>query len=115
MEQTKKLLATLSLEGPVRMNLKPERVQELLLKLPGWRLREDGSRLGLESARQFTSPGAASSFAALACRLATQRRQPVDVKLAGGKVVVKLQGHPLRGCTGGITTAVFKLAGLIGI
>jgi hypothetical protein len=111
MEQTKKVLATLSVEGPVRMNLKPERVQELLLGLPGWRLREDG----LECARQFTSPGAAGSFAAMACRLAAQRRQPVGVKLAGGKVVVKLQGHPFHGCVGGITGPVFTLAGLIGI
>jgi pterin-4a-carbinolamine dehydratase len=111
MEQTKKVLAMLSGEGPVRMNLKPERVQELLLGLPGWRLREDG----LESARQFTSRGAASSFAAMACRLATQQRQPVGIKLAGGKVVVKLQGHPFHGCVGGITSAVFKLAGLIGV
>jgi pterin-4a-carbinolamine dehydratase len=112
MEQTTKTQMATVGEGPVRMNLKPERVQQLLGGLPGWRLREDGS--GLESARQFTSPGAAGSFAALACRLATQRRQPVKIDLSGGKVVVKLQGHPARGCAGGLTSKVFTLAGLIG-
>ena len=112
MEQTTETQVTMSGEGPVRMNLKPERVQELLVGLPGWKLRGDGR--GLESVRRFTHPGAAGSFAALACRLATVRRQPVKVHLSGGEVVVTLQGHPVRGCTGGLTSKVFTLAGLIG-
>ena len=112
MEQVTKPQMTMIGEGPVRMNLKPERVQLLLAGLPGWRLREDGG--GLESARQFTNPGAASSFAAMACRLAALSGQPVKVDLAGGKVVVKLQGLPARGCAGGLTGPVFALAGLIG-
>ena len=98
--------------GPVRMELKPERIQQHLLALPGWKLQRDGR--GIESARQFTSPQGAGTFAALACRLATQRRQPVKVRLAGENIVVTLPGHPVRGCTGGLTDAVFKLAGLIG-
>lgn len=110
MEQMTKPQMTMIGEFPVRMNLKPERVQQLLAALPGWRLREDG----LESERQFTHPGAASSFAALACRLAALRGQPVKVDLSGAKVVVKLQGLPARGCAGGLTGPVFALAGLIG-
>ena len=112
MEQMTKPQMTMIGEGPVRMNLKPERVQLLLAKLPGWKLRGDGG--GLESERQFTNPGAASSFAAMACRLAALRGQPVKVDLSGGKVVVKLQGLPARGCAGGLTGPVFTLAGLIG-
>jgi pterin-4a-carbinolamine dehydratase len=112
MEQMTKPQMTTVGEGPVRMNLKPERVQLLLARLPGWKLREDGG--GLESERRFTSPGAASSFAAMACRLASLRGQPVKVDLAGGQVVVKLRGLPARGCAGGLTGPVFTLAGLIG-
>ena len=99
-------------EPQVRTKLKPERVQQLLLGLPGWSLRKDGG--GLESVRRFTSPGAAGAFAALACRLATVRRQPVKVAVLGGEVAVTLQGHPVRGCAGGLTSEVFVLAGLIG-
>jgi hypothetical protein len=99
-------------EVPVRMNLKPERVQQLLLGVPSWRLREDGR--GLETLRRFSHPGAASTFAAQACRLAMMRRQPVMVKLWEGDVVVTLHGNPVRGCTGGLTEPVFHLAGLIG-
>jgi hypothetical protein len=99
-------------EGPVRMNLKPERVQQLLLGVPSWKLREDGR--GIETLRRFSHPGAASTFAAQACRLAMLRRQPVSVKLWGGEVVVTLHGCPARGCTGGLTEPVFHLAGLIG-
>ena len=112
MEQRKNVQVMSSVEFPVRMYLKPERVQQLLLALPGWKLRGDGG--GLETNRRFTSAGAAGSFAALACRLATQRRQPVKVNLSGGDVVVTLHGHPPRGCCGGLTEQVFHLAGLIG-
>ena len=99
-------------EIPVRMNLKPERVQQLLLGVPSWRLRKDGR--GLETLRRFSHPGAASTFAAQACRLAVLHRQSVMVKLWEGDVVVSVHGHPVRGCTGGLTEPVFKLAGLIG-
>ena len=99
-------------ETPVRMNLKPERVQELLLRVPGWRLRADG--VGLETHRKFSLPGAASTFASQACRLAMLRRQPVMVKLWGGEVVVTLHGYPAHGCVGGLTEKVFELATLIG-
>jgi pterin-4a-carbinolamine dehydratase len=98
--------------GPVRMDLKPERVQQLLLALPGWKLREDGR--AIVTARKFTSAQTAGAFGALACRLATQQRQPVAVRLMGEQIVITLPGHPLRGCAGGLTGPVFKLAGLIG-
>ncbi len=112
MEQMTKPQLTAIGEGLVNVNLKPERVQLLLAGLPGWKLRGDGG--GLESERRFTNPGAASSFAAMACRLAALRGQPVKVDLSGAKVVVKLQGLPARGCAGGLTGPVFTLAGLIG-
>ncbi|MFL6199476.1 MAG: hypothetical protein ACJ76J_09890 [Thermoanaerobaculia bacterium] len=112
MEQTMSVRVMSMGEGPVRMNLKPERVQQLLLGVPGWKLLAEGR--GLETVRKFTSPGAASAFAAQACRLATLRRQPVKVRLWGEDVVITLHGHRSRGCVGGVTEKVFELAGLIG-
>ena len=94
------------------MELKPERVQEALRKLPSWKLSQDG--LGIESTRRFATSQRASSFAAYSCRLASKLGQPVKVDLMGEQVVVSLKGHPVRGCIGGLTNPVFKLADLIG-
>lgn len=96
----------------VVMRLKPERVQEYLAKLPGWRLRQDGG--GIENVRSFNSPKAARAFVGHVCKLAEIRRQPVNVRLAGKQVAITLQGHPAKGCVGGINGAVFNLAGKIG-
>jgi pterin-4a-carbinolamine dehydratase len=112
MEQRTNVQVMAIWEGPVKMNLKPERVQELLLKVPGWRLRADGR--GLESHRRFSHPGAASTWAAQACRLAALRNQPVMVKLWKREVVLTLHGYPAHGCVGGLTEKVFDLAALIG-
>lgn len=101
-----------AVELPVRMELKPERVQEALEKLPSWRLDEKGA--GIESARRFATIQGAYAFAAYSCRLASKLRQPVKVDLMGEEVTVTLPGHPVRGCTGGLTSVVFRLADLIG-
>ena len=96
---------------PVKLQLKPERIQELLRGLPGWRL----GRQGLVCAREAASGAAAiRGYVNRVTRLATLRKQPVTIVIAPGEVVVTLPGHPARGCAGGITEAVFKLAGLIG-
>lgn len=44
------------------------------------------------------------------------RKESVDGQHAegGSKVAVTLTGHAVRGCTGGLTDAVFHLAELIG-
>jgi len=96
----------------VVMRLKPERVQQLLDGLPGWRLRQDGS--GIENVRSFNNPKAARAFVGHVCKLAEIRRQPVNVRLAGKQVSITLQGHPAKGCVGGINGAVFNLASQIG-
>lgn len=100
------------MEKAVRMDLKPERVQEALERLPSWRLSEDG--LAIESERRFASNQRTSSFAGYACRLASRLGQPVKIHVADKTVVVTLAGHPVRGCTGGLTNPVFRLADLIG-
>lgn len=97
---------------PVRMDLKPERIQQVLARLPGWALRTDGR--AIVRVRLFTTEQRAGSFARNACWLATKLHQPATVSLAGTKVTITLTGHPVRGCTGGFTNAVFNLADLIG-
>ena len=97
---------------PVRMDLKPERIQQALVMLPAWRLRQDGR--AIESERKFASGTRATSFAGLACRLANKMGQPVRIDVTGNNVLVTLTGHPARGCAGGLTGPVFKLADLIG-
>lgn len=99
-------------DGPVRMDLKPERVQQMLERLPGWELHPSGR--AIQRVRLFTTEQGAGRFALEACSLANKQNQPVAVRLKGKEVTVALTGHPVRGCTGGLTDAVFKLADLIG-
>ena len=111
MEEMKEPLF-LPMDAPVRMDLKPERVQQLLERLPGWALYREGRAIVRK--RLFTKAQRARSFARKACWLAGELNQPVAVRLAGNEVTVALTGHPVRGCTGGLTDAVFHLADLIG-
>ena len=97
---------------PERMHLKPERVQQLLRELPGWSLGAGGN--AIERSRQFTSVAEAAEFVGIAGKLAASQRQPVTIALAGRNVSLALTGHPLKGCTGGLTHPVFRLAGMLG-
>lgn len=110
MDKTEQLVADVAM--PEKMYLKAERVQEALLRLPSWKLRQEG--LGIETTRRFAARQTASSFAAYSCRMASKMGQPLKVDIAGEQVTVVLPGHPVRGCTGGLTSVVFKVADLIG-
>ena len=99
-------------DAPVRQDLKPERIQEALKRLPAWMLSGNGA--AIESPRLFVDNQAASAFARYACRIAGKMGQPVKVHLAGKRVLVTLTGHPVRGCIGGLTNAVFRTADMIG-
>jgi len=101
-----------SLDVPERMHLKPERVQELLRRLPGWNLGEGGKVI--ERRRDFVSVDEAAEFVGRAGKLAVCQRQPVQIAHAGRSVSVTLTGHTHKGCTGGLTHPVFRLAGLLG-
>jgi pterin-4a-carbinolamine dehydratase len=98
--------------APERMHLKPERVQELLRELPGWSLGAGGR--AIERRRQFNSVAEAAEFVGLAGKLAMSQRQPVTIAFAGRNVSLALTGHPLKGCAGGLTHPVFRLAGMLG-
>ena len=97
---------------PERMHLKPERVQELLRKLPGWSL--GAGECAIERSRRFKSVSEAAEFVGFAGKLAMSQRQPVTISLAGRNVSLALTGHPRKGCTGGLTNPVFRLAGMLG-
>ena len=58
---------------PEKLELKPERVQQMLADLPRWALGPDGR--GIERVRKHTSTRRATEFAALVCRLASTQRQ----------------------------------------
>ena len=98
--------------GPVRLYLKPERIQEQLQRVPDWKLSADGR--GIVRTRELRDVLEARAFVDQVCRLSALQRQPVKVRLAGPKVDVTLEGHPIRGCVGGLTVPVFNLAEMIG-
>ncbi len=97
---------------PVRAELKPERVQQLLLQIPGWKLVAEGR--GIQRRRQFGTYSKAQDFVSLVGKLATVHRQPVKIALTGKRVDLILPGQRVKGNTGGLTDVVFNLAGLIG-
>jgi len=97
---------------PERMHLKPERVQQLLRELPGWSLGSCGR--AIERSRHFASVDEAAEFVGRAGKLAMCQRQPVRIALAGRNVALTLTGHPIKGCTGGLTNPVFRLAAMLG-
>lgn len=97
----------------VKAYLKSERLQDELVRLPpGWALGADGGAIEREQA--FEDGKAALAYIWLVCRLAAAHGQPIQVRLAGPQVKVRLAGHPVRGCTGGLGKPVFNLAGMIG-
>jgi pterin-4a-carbinolamine dehydratase len=96
----------------IKAQLKAERIQEELAKLPGWELVR--KRVGIDRVRQFDSVAAAEAYAGFVCRLASSQNQPVMVGLSDRKVVVTLHGHPVRGNSGGLNDTVFSLAAEIG-
>lgn len=98
--------------GPEKAHLKPERVQEMLRKLPWWRLGAEGQ--SITRRRQFTSLGEAQAFVRRVSELAGKFEQPVRMVLSGKRVDLTLAGRPLSGRFGGLTMDVFNLASQIG-
>ena len=115
-ESVKAYLKSERLQGsPAKAYLKSERLQNALERLPGWTPGPGNDGIvSIMRTRVFKDSTGARSYVSLVCRLAAVRRQPVEIRLSGPQVVVKLQGHPVRGCTGGLGKTVFNLADLIG-
>lgn len=109
-EQVKEPMPVL-LGMPERLELKPERVQQLALRL-GWEEREGAA--GIHRRRKFANAVEAEAYAAFVLKAAALRRQPVTVGFKGRKVSIELQGRPGRGKTSGLTDAVYALACALG-
>ena len=92
--------------------LKPERVQEMLKAMPGWKL--DMSRRTIDRLHQFPDSKVALVYAAFATELAGSWRQPISIFVSGGTVGLSLHGRPRRGKRGGLTEAVMELAKRLG-
>src|SRR3954466_4708623 len=90
------------------LELKPERVQEALQAMLGWKL--DMSRKALDRLHEFSDSKVALAFATFATELAGAGGQPISVFVSGGRVGLTLHGQPRRGKKGGLTLAVMELA-----
>ena len=98
---------------PERAHLKPERVQEMLRKLPGWKLGAEGQ--SILRRRQFMSLADTQAFVRHVSRLAAKCEQPVKIALSGKRVELTLPGRTPKHPTGArLTMDVFNLASQIG-
>ena len=98
---------------PEKAYLKPERVQEMLLKLPGWKLGAEGQ--AILRRRHFTSLKDTQAFVRLVSRLSAKYEQPVKIALYGKRVDLTLAGRaPKRLNDPRLTMDVFNLASQIG-
>jgi pterin-4a-carbinolamine dehydratase len=94
------------------VELKPERVQEALQALPGWKLNLN--RQSLERLHDFGDARVALAYAAFITQLVGADRQKVSVMVTGGHVGVSLHGYPRKGTRGGITESVLETAKQLG-
>jgi len=88
--------------------LKPERVQEELKTMPGWRALARARGLG--RTRRFNQPLAAAKFAAWVAELASAEGHAVTVGVCGSRVSLVLQ----RRSRNGISLALLDFARQIG-
>ncbi|MEO6195634.1 MAG: hypothetical protein ABIS20_21645 [Thermoanaerobaculia bacterium] len=93
--------------------LKPERVQEMLRAMTGWRLLPGDVSIG--RIREFADDGAAAAYAAFVAELAGRDGHPFRLEQAGNRIIVTLYG-PLsrKGEPMGITTALIETARALG-
>src|SRR3954469_9141266 len=84
--------------------LKPERVQEELKTLPGWRLTAGGN--ALVRTRKFSEPDATAQFAADVGGLAAGQREPAILGVTAYQVTLTLR-RPSRN---GIDRALINFA-----
>jgi pterin-4a-carbinolamine dehydratase len=93
--------------------LKAERVQLMLKRAPGWKPIQ--KMRALRRVREFPSAQEAAVFAGFAAELAGIAGQPVDLSLAGQRVVLTLQGRPGRSRSGGgLTEEAVEFASRLG-
>jgi pterin-4a-carbinolamine dehydratase len=82
---------------PELSKLKPERIQEELAAMPGWRLTSKPR--GIERLLGFPSPAAAGAYASFVSELADAVGQRCTVSKRGDEVTVLVYGRPRIGIT----------------
>jgi len=102
-------MARTQLEAAER--LKAERVQLRLKRLPGWKLPAQGK--AIDRVRRFEDPLVAAAYLAFASLLARAVRQPLQVSLNDGNIIIALTGRT-KGTDKGITDEVLDLAEQLG-
>lgn len=100
--------------GPVKMYLKPERVQIMLLlqALPGWQVLPDGRMI--DRVRQFPSTELAMAYAAFSERLARGVKLPISIHVADRTVLLTLRSPLSHGRLAPLTERVLDLARQLG-
>jgi hypothetical protein len=96
---------------PVFEELKPERVQEELRRLPDWVLLTSGK--AIQSALQFTSERAAAQYASFASATAADVGQPMHLTLNGKSLTMKLCSPRRNGRAAPLDAGVFQFARLL--
>lgn len=97
--------------GPVE-KLKAERIQERLAAMPAWSLTHGGTVVS--RVYDFPDSKVASSYASFVSDFASAMKVPVSMSLSGGRVILRLQGSPRLGRSGGVTEAVLDFAEILG-
>jgi hypothetical protein len=99
---------------PVRMYLKPERVQIMLLlqALPGWQVLPNGRVI--DRVRQFPSTELAMAYATFSDRLARGMRLPISIHVADQAVLLTLRSPIRHGRLQPLTERVLDLARQLG-
>jgi Pterin 4 alpha carbinolamine dehydratase len=92
--------------------LKPERVEELLRSMPGWRLLPGGKFIG--RVRQFASERMAADYAAFVSAYAVDAGLPVNLNLSGQTVVLTLFTPSRNGRAIALTEEVLGFAKSLG-
>jgi pterin-4a-carbinolamine dehydratase len=123
--ETKKSLSTQGPAGPPKPRprlprrrppmswLKPERVQEMLRAMTGWRLLPGDVSIG--RVREFADAGAAAAYGAYVAEVAGRDEHPFTLEQAGTRVIVTLYGPLSRqGSPKGITTNMIETARALG-
>ena len=92
--------------------LKPERVQEYLKTMPGWRLMPGDSAIG--RVRDFATAEAASAWVQFVAELARQQDHAYTLERSGNRIAVTLYEDGQSGRASGVTMAVLVTGKTLG-
>jgi pterin-4a-carbinolamine dehydratase len=92
--------------------LKPERVQEELKRMPGWRLMPGDSAVG--RVRDFANADTAAAWAHFVAELAHQQDHAYTLERSGNRIAVTLYEAGRAGRASGVTMAVLETGKALG-